>query len=399
MLRIRSLGGAGEDSRNCFLISSGSINILLDCGVRREIAETARVYPALTEEIARSLDAVIISHAHEDHTAALPYLYELGYRGNIYASQETISLIPDYLRKWADYVEANGGQLPFDRKNIDHLSYLPVTELELPVTWGRSSHMAGALWYLLELEGHRILYTGDITMDSLLLERDQLPQADTLIIDCAYAGKVINQESQYQTLLELSRNTKGLLLLPVPANGRAIDMFEYLKPHDLDLFVEPNILKNDAQLFTKTQWIKCPAPVEGRFETVTADIRNSCRRGTYLFSDGMMTTAVSREYFETVRNDPDSHIVISGHSALGTLARSLQDEQYRKDNDILCQISRLTIKVHLDEKDVLKAVRSVKPQRILLFHAQRTSCDSLIEKLEKKGLEVLCDLNGELILS
>ena len=79
--RLISLGGSGEDCRSCFYLTGPKANILLDCGVRREIHSPAsRVYPALTEEIARSLDAVFLSHAHEDHTAALPYLYKLGYR-------------------------------------------------------------------------------------------------------------------------------------------------------------------------------------------------------------------------------------------------------------------------------------------------------------------------------
>ena len=175
MIKIKALGGAGEDSRNCFLLSTDSLNILLDCGVRREIAEVSRVYPLLTRETVSTLDMVIISHPHEDHTAALPYLYELGYRGDVYGSRETIELIPDYLRKWADYVEANDGQLPFDRHNIDLISYRTVDELDIPVRWGRSGHMVGSLWYLFELEGHRILYTGDSTYDSLLLQMDNYP--------------------------------------------------------------------------------------------------------------------------------------------------------------------------------------------------------------------------------
>ena len=73
MIKITSLGGSGEDSRNCFYVQGESFSFLLDCGVRREIADVSVVYPLLTEKIARSLDAVFLSHAHEDHTAALPY--------------------------------------------------------------------------------------------------------------------------------------------------------------------------------------------------------------------------------------------------------------------------------------------------------------------------------------
>ena len=105
MLEIRALGGSGEDSRNCFLVRWDDGSILLDCGVRREIAAVDVVYPLLTEEIAQNLDAVFLSHAHEDHTAALPYLYHLGYGGKVYATEETISLTPGFLRKWHDYAK------------------------------------------------------------------------------------------------------------------------------------------------------------------------------------------------------------------------------------------------------------------------------------------------------
>ena len=107
MIKIISLGGSGEDSRSCFLVQSENLSVLFDCGVRREIADVSRVYPLITKEIAENLDAVIISHAHEDHSAALPYLYALGYQGAVYASDETITLIPSYLRKWAQYVKSN----------------------------------------------------------------------------------------------------------------------------------------------------------------------------------------------------------------------------------------------------------------------------------------------------
>ena len=97
---ITSLGGSGEDSRSCFLICSKQKNILLDCGVRREIADITHVYPLLTDEIIKSLDMVILSHGHEDHVGALGYLHHLGYRGPIYGSKPCISAVPSFCKKW-----------------------------------------------------------------------------------------------------------------------------------------------------------------------------------------------------------------------------------------------------------------------------------------------------------
>ena len=152
MINITSLGGSGEDSRNCYWIKSGTCSILLDCGVRREIA-TAGV------------------------------LYELGYRGFVYASKETIGMIPSYLSKWVEYVKQHGGSLPFDKNNIGKIRYKPVDELPFPVRYGRDGHIIGGLWYLFDFDRKTLLYTGDLTYDSLLLEADLLPEADILIID------------------------------------------------------------------------------------------------------------------------------------------------------------------------------------------------------------------------
>ena len=397
-MKIVSLGGSGEDSRNCFLIESSNYNILLDCGVRREIAEVSHVYPHLSEEIVRRLDAVIISHAHEDHTAALPYLYELGYRKDIYAHPETIKNIPSFLRKWADYVEDNGGILPFDKENIEKLQFKPLEELDLDISYGRNAHIIGGLWYLIRLDGHRILFTGDITFDSLLLENDPLPEADVLIIDSAYAGKVINQYEQYDQLADIARNTRGRLLLPVPANGRGIDMFEYLKGRIDNLYVEKNILNNSEKLFEKTAWLKDFRRNDGSYTVVTDEIRNSDISGTYLFGDGMMTTEIAHTYFNTVKDDPDSRVIITGHSAKGTLANNLLNNDYIKEYDIKLQASRLTIKVHLDEADVLKAIEQVKPEKVMLFHSQKKNCASLMKELKKRKIDAVCDIDTPLII-
>ena len=396
MLTITSLGGSGEDSRNCFLIESDTTALLLDCGVRREIAEVSRVYPLLTEEIARKLDAALLSHAHEDHTAALPYLYELGYRGPVYASPETIGMTPAFMRKWADYVKKNGGTLPFHEENIEKIRFLPVDQCPIPLTCGRDGHIIGGLWYRFELEGRSILYTGDLTRDSLLLETDPLPEAEILIIDSAYAGKRLVQDEQYGHLAETARRVTaagGKLLLPVPVNGRGIDMFVFLSRFGLPLYAETNLLKSAADLAGRESWIKPFAVPSGNFTAVSDENRAAVlqpdRSGVYLFGDGMMTSPVSKEYYDAVRDDSHSRIIISGHSAKGTLANQLLDTGFRRENGIAASVEQLTIKVHNDEEDVLELADRVQPKYVILFHAKSSACGSLAARLSARGLTVL----------
>lgn len=402
MIKITSLGGSGEDSRNCFLVEFNGGSLLLDCGVRREIADVSRVYPGLTRQIAQNLSAVLISHAHEDHTAALPYLYELGYRGHIYASPETIGLVPPYLEKWCYYVRQKGGSLPFQEENIAKLSFRSVDELPFPVLTGRDGHIIGGLWYRLELGGKTLLYTGDLTYDSLMLEADPLPDADVLIIDSAYAGQVLDQDAQYEQLLrkaEMVSEAGGKLLLPVPANGRGIDMFVYLSRFGLPLYAESSIIKNTEELSKQLRWVKpFVLPVSG-FTAVDKVNRSSVLEdgsGVYLFGDGMMTSPVSRQYFDAVKGDSRSGVIISGHSAKGTLGNSLLHADFREQNGIKAFAEHLTIKVHNDEDDVLNLAEQVRPSSMMLFHAPKERCSGLIEKLSARGITTICEADRPL---
>lgn len=405
MIRVTSLGGSGEDSRNCFLAEIGEHTVLLDCGVRREIADVSVVYPLLTRETAKRLDAVVISHAHEDHTAALPYLYELGYRGPVYASPETIALIPSFLKKWIGYVRHNKGTLPFDHNNADRIRFLPVSEIPFPVTFGRDGHVAGGLWFRFEAEGRSLLYTGDLTCDSLVLEADPLPEADLLVIDSAYAGKRLVQQDQYGRLLETARRVTasgGRLLLPVPANGRGIDMLVYLSRFGLPLYAESDIVKNTAALAAAKDWIRPFEMPDSGYTPVNDGNRSallvSGAPGIFLFGDGMLTSAVSAEYLAAVLPDPRSEVIISGHSAKGTPANDLLSEDFRKEYGVLAAVSRLTVKVHNDDADVLSLVSRVRPQKVMLFHSRAEACSGLAGKLAAQGIPAVCAVGQTMAL-
>ena len=190
-------------------------------------------------------------------------------------------------------------------------------------------------------------------------------------------------------LVELSRK----LLLPVPANGRGIDMFVYLSRFGLPLFAEENIVKNTKELSEKKNWIK---PFDFPCENYTT-VSNSNRdellhrmsTGVYLFGDGMMTTAASLKYFESVKDDSNSRIIISGHSARGTLANQLLQRDFIIQNDIKASAEHLTIKVHNDFDDVVSLVSMVRPKNVMLFHCQKSGCTALAEKLTEQGINVL----------
>lgn len=406
MVTVESLGGSGEDARNCFCVSAGGKRFLLDCGVRREISEVNLVYPHITKEMALSIDAVFLSHAHEDHSAALPYLYELGYRGPVFCHSETMRLAKGFMRKWVSYVKEKGGTLPFDENNIDLLDFHPlelgVNEISgVRVIAGRSAHMLGSLWYYFGFCGAALLYTGDACFDSLLLKADEMPTCDILIADAAYAARTIDQKQQYGNILASVYKTivkNGTVLLPVPPNGRGIDLFLYLLEQKVPLIVEKSIVKSFYTLKDKAGWISETSLWEAKGSFIEAQDGESGNLDGYavLCPDGMMTSPVSAQYFEKIKNGGRNKIIISGHVAAGTLGKMISNPEYRLRESIKLRVESTTIKVHPDQRDIKNLIEKAKPSAVMLFHAKTEECESLSAWMGERNIRLVCAVSRPL---
>ncbi|KHF31469.1 Ribonuclease [Paenibacillus sp. P1XP2] len=108
-------GGAGEHGRSCYVITGNQHRIMLDCGVKKE---GTGQYPLLEEYLIPDLTAVFLSHAHEDHSMALPLLYKHGYRGEIWATKPTVKQLEHYFDHWRKYVAGRNGELPYGQEHI-----------------------------------------------------------------------------------------------------------------------------------------------------------------------------------------------------------------------------------------------------------------------------------------
>ncbi|MGF6357363.1 Cft2 family RNA processing exonuclease [Paenibacillus sp. 4624] len=182
MIKLNVWGGAGEHGRSAYLLSGSRYQLLLDCGVKKE---GNGEYPLIVPEVVPQLDAVLLSHAHEDHSVAIPLLYKLGYTGEVWTTRETKEQLTTYFRAWRNSMERAGQSLPYDEADEKRIRYRFLEDeaereywFELlpgiSVMWGRSGHLAGSVWFGLEMEDKRILYSGDYTSESMLLQADDM---------------------------------------------------------------------------------------------------------------------------------------------------------------------------------------------------------------------------------
>ena len=402
-LYLSSFGGSGENGRNCHLIGTSGKNILLDCGVMREIRDgKVGVYPLLTEEAVADIGMCFLSHCHEDHVAALPLLYQMGYKGKIYASAETVRMTVPFIRKWIHYVERSGGTLPYDKKYVDSIQFEEVSpgvqEIdELRVEAGRSGHVLGGLWFRFLFPEQTVLYTGDMCRDSLSIAWDCPGVCDVAVVDAAYAGKTISQAEQYRKLEESVRETVragGNVLLPVPPKGRGIDILCCLQERlpEVHICADKAVVEGRESLVQKKEWTteKIRRGKWNEVEVIDSPSKRKEALGrgktVFLAADGMLTTEDSLEIFEALKGGKKNRIIVTGHGAAGTPVWGVFRDEYRREHKVEMQAEKLVVKVHQDDADVEDLCRKTGAGKVMLFHADACAAASLCRTLASRGI-------------
>jgi Cft2 family RNA processing exonuclease len=411
---ITSMGGSGENGRNCFALEWEGNVFLLDCGVKREIRDRqVGFYPALTRNFVKKIKAVFLSHCHEDHSASLPLLYEMGYRGKVYASDETITKTPAFLTKWADFAQRNGGVLPFSPGQTGNVQFEPlplgrsVTVEGIPVITGRSGHVLGGIWFHFNFGDRfgdrKVFYSGDMILNPLLLQCDMPPKSGAAVMNNAHGGQKIEAREQYAKLsdsIQTTLSSGGIVLLPVPPSGRGCDIYHYLSRQlkGINLFVESSILNSYGQLLKKTEWIN-PEPIDRHIiNALVTPVENQRQRedalrnkvAVYLTDDGMISTRDSQYCYERLKGGRKNKIIITGHAAEGTTGAGIFDPAFRAANGVLCEPEKIIFKAHLDDDDAVRLIETISAEHIILFHAPAENHRNLIARLKEKSADARC---------
>lgn len=436
-MKLKVWGGAGEHGRSAYVLSGSRIHLLLDCGVKRE---SAGEYPLMEPDLVPRLDAVFLSHAHEDHSAALPMLYRLGYRGEVWTTRDTAAQAESYFESWRAFTKRSGGPTPYEETDYQAIRYRFLDEAAAKLTWfevvpgveamwGRSGHMAGSVWLLIRAEGKEIFYSGDYTAESLLLENDSPSEvrkagaldsggktanewappsesyADLAIIDAAYGTDADAQAAKLKLLEKTISSVLqqgGKVLLPVPATGRGQEMllWAYQAYRDTPIVIERGLLGGMERLLRRPEWLREVDDHTGR--DIKGQVESFLRRDdllvpgsegnrTYLLNkldasiwfitDGMMQSELARRYYDHLRHDPKHLVLLTGHVSKGTFAERL----LRQPNAYgACAIKKLKYKVHQGCEDVRRMMSAMPARHNVLVHAAKEETDRLRSRLLEK---------------
>lgn len=221
-MKINLYGGFGEKGRLGVGITTSGIKLLLDIGIK--VGATGRdYYPLIEADAIAELDAVLISHAHEDHVGGLLWLLEQGFQGRILMTAETLAETGQTLKNYAEQQHLDRIALPDERIELFKAGDV-LTLGDTAIATGRSGHVAGGVWFCVEGEGRKVLYSGDVVPDSPVLEMDAFPQCDLLLLDASYGADAVSGETRARQIREWIMQNRDGCLLPTPLSGRSLEL-------------------------------------------------------------------------------------------------------------------------------------------------------------------------------
>lgn len=280
-MKLTIAGGVGEHGRNCFMVLGESLRFLVDCG--KMAGAPADPYPRLTAEQIHRLDAVFLTHSHADHTGALPWLYENGFRGSVIASGETLRQLPFPI----------GESLPLE----DLCPTGAGAFQNLFVRWGRSGHCPGSVWYSFREGDKTVFFSGDYTDNTQVYACDPIrsEKAALAVLDCAYGLDETPYDAACACLIQKTEallSAHKLLLFPVPKYGRGLEILKLLSDRlpGLPYYADALFLNNLAAQRAGGFWyrpVRINAPVcpyDGQTQGIVfvsdPQLRNEAARNT-----------------------------------------------------------------------------------------------------------------------
>ncbi len=435
-MNISFLGAAREVGRSAILVE-GKENILLDCGIKLSKNEE---FPLLDNRAVRTLDKVVLSHAHLDHSGYLPALYASGYKKKVTMTKPTRDLIQLLL---ADYLKLNkSGVIPYNQSDVDAL--LKNTDI---MEFGEVAKTAGSQIRLFEA-GHilgsaitevvaekKIIYTGDLNLrPSRLLEGAQTGlEGEVLVIESTYGAKsdahISSKEVGKMLIDSVNSSLKkgGKVIIPTFAIGRGQEILftleSYMRSgglHSCPIFLDGMVNKalriyrhNAVYLKKEVQrriLTSDDDPFKSEFYHVPekkdkSDVLES-GPAIILCTSGMLNGGPVLTYLEALGRDRKNKVILVGYQVEGSRGRALLEgakeiEIDRKPVEISLEVGLAPFTAHSDHRDLIKFAKSIKGlKKVFIVHGERKKQDELADEIERhcKGVDAYPPELGETVI-
>lgn len=436
-LNLTFLGGAGTVTGSKYLLEDGARRILVDCGLFQGFKPLRLRNWAAFPIPPHSIDAVVLTHAHLDHTGHLPLLVKNGFRGPVHCTQATADLceilLPDsgHLQE-QDAASANRHgysrhhpALPLytaedARTALRYLRPAPFDQV-MPLSPGvtakflHAGHILGAATVVLDWQGTTITFSGDIgRYDDPLMPDPQTPdRTDYLLMESTYGDRRHDRSDPQDELARIVGKTihrGGTVIVPAFAVGRAQLLLYHLGklkeagrlPRLLPVFLDSPMAIDATEIFRRHPADQKLSHAE--MQSMSRDVHfvhtgEESKALTampiakvIISASGMATGGRVLHHLEHYAPDPKNAILFTGFQAGGTrgaamVAGAQAIKMHGKYIPVRAQVHNMSmLSAHADCDELLRWTGgfSNAPKTTFIVHGEPTASDALRHSLEEK---------------
>jgi len=448
MTTLQFLGAAGTVTGSKYLLEHDRRRVLVDCGLFQGIKELRlRNWEPLPLDPG-SLDAVVLTHAHIDHTGALPRLVKAGFKGPVFSTPATRDLagllLPDsaHLQEEEARYANKGGfskhspALPLytadDAQAALHrfqtIGYRQPREIlpGISLTFVRAGHILGSAICILELatSRQRIVFSGDLGRYDAPIVPDPEPveYANALLMESTYGDRTHGELKAIDSLaaaVEDSARRKGVIVMPAFAIGRTQEILYDLRELEeakripvMDVFVDspmacdatPIYLAHpeDHDLDMTAMLKKGISPLKSRHTHFVNSVEESKRLNELtgpamiISASGMATGGRILHHLKHHLPDPNSTVLLVGYQAEGTRGRRLlEGEKAIRIHGEMVEVRAKVITVsgfsaHGDWRELLRWADGFRapPKQTFLVHGEAPALEALKGRIAQRGWPV-----------
>lgn len=436
-LKLSFLGGAGTVTGSKYLLDSGQHRIMVDCGLFQGYKNLRLRNWEAPPLAPQSLDAVILTHAHVDHSGYLPLLAKHGFRGPVYCTEATADLCRILLTDCGHLQEQDAAfanrhhfskhhpALPLysEEDAIKALRLLRPVPFDKPIaaaggaqfSFHHAGHILGAASVRLLWEGASIAFSGDIGRyhDPLMPDPQSPGPADYLLMESTYGGRHHDAAAPQDVLEKIVGQTVargGTVIVPAFAVGRAQLLLYHVGclrragrlPATLPVFLDSPMAIDATEIFRRHQQDQRLDPSD--MELVGHGVRYvrtaqeskiltaSPQAKIIVSASGMATGGRVMHHLEHYAPDPRNTILFTGFQAGGTRGAAItggaaEFKSHGRYYPVRAEVHNLSmLSAHADHSELLRWARAFgKPARTaFIIHGEPAGADALRHALEEE---------------
>jgi metallo-beta-lactamase family protein len=418
-MKLHFWGATDDVTGSMTIIKLESAKILIDCGLAQGLPEVEKInqlpFPFPPSEIS----AVIITHAHLDHTGYLPRLVKKGFKGVIHCTPPTAKLMRIILLDSAKlnedgfYEEADVEQTLRQVKTHEWNEKFDIQEAT--VSFIPAGHILGASSVMLKIEGKKIIFSGDLGRhdDPILPSFPPCPEADVVVMESTYGGKnrTGNIEKELHSFLVTVARESRVGIIASFAVARAQTLLtlihEFHKRHPeekIRVVMDSPMMKEANKVYQQYSHLtKFGEDLFAALDEIDAidfqkeweSLKKKSGPLIILSSSGMLTGGRIARHLYNWHEDKNAILFLPGYQGVGTPGRAMVEgkrnlmgpngELFNWNGEVW---NSDAFSSHADQSELLKwAELQSSKTKIFLLHGETSSKELLKMELIGKGLE------------